>query len=134
MESKTKTKNLKQTAIFKANQKELYQLLMDSKKHAAFTEAEAKISSKVGGSFTAYDGWIGGKNVKLVPNKLIVQKWRGQDWPKGHYSVATYKLEKKGTGTKLTFTQKSVPASKFKDISSGWKTHYWKKMKAYLKE
>ena len=134
METKLKTKDIRQTAFFKASPEEVYELLMDSKKHAAFSGATAKISRKVGGKISAYDGWIEGKNVRITPNKIIVQKWRGQDWPKGHYSIATFKLEKKGNGTKLTFTQKDVPLSKFKDISAGWESEYWAKMKKYLDE
>jgi activator of HSP90 ATPase len=129
-----KTKSIKQVVIFKASPEEVYETLMDSKRHSAFSGGKAKISRKAGGTFNAYDGWIEGKNVKIVPNKIIVQKWRGEDWPKAHYSVATFKLEKKGTGTKLTFTQKDVPLDKVKDITSGWKEHYWNKMKIYLNE
>lgn len=132
MDKSLKTRDLRQIAIFDASPKELYDMIMDSKKHAAFSGAAARISSKVGGRFTAWDGWITGKNIKLVPNKIIVQEWRGEDWPKKHYSVATFKFEKKGRRTKLTFTQKRIPADKFKDISKGWKEFYWSKMKEYI--
>ena len=134
MDKKIKLKDIKQSAAFKASPKDLYELLMDSKKHSAFSGESAKISNKVGGTFSAYGGWIEGKNVKLVKNKLIVQKWRGEDWPDGHYSLVTYKLEKSGSGSKLTFTQKGVSANKCADISRRWKTHYWAKMKSYLGE
>ncbi|MGD0728711.1 MAG: SRPBCC family protein [Candidatus Micrarchaeaceae archaeon] len=134
MDKKVKTKNIRQSVVFDAEPKEVYELIMDSKKHVAFSEGAAKISRKVGGNFTAYDGWITGKNIRIAPNKLIVQKWRGDDWPKGHYSIVTFKFIKKGKGTKLEFTQKGVPSDKYKDITSGWKEHYWEKMKNYLKE
>jgi activator of HSP90 ATPase len=134
MKNELKTKSIRQTASFKTDPAKLYELLMDSKKHSAFTEADAKISKNVGGKFEAYDGWIEGKNIKLVPNKKIVQKWRGSDWPESHFSVVTFELKRKGTGTLLVFTQKGVPVSVYRDISSGWKEHYWTKMKRYLKE
>lgn len=107
-------------------------MLMDSKRHSKFSGAKANMSRKVGGRFTAYDGWIEGTNMKLTKDKLIVQKWRGKDWPPKHFSVATFKITKKGSGSKLDFTQKDIPVQKFKDISSGWKTHYWAKMKKLL--
>lgn len=134
MKDKIKVKSIRQTASFKASPKEVYNLLMDSKKHSAFTDAKASISRRVGGKFTAYDGWIEGMNVALVPDKKIVQKWRGDDWPESQFSVATFELKRKGTGTLLTFTQKGVPESVYKDISSGWKEFYWTKIKKYLKE
>ena len=38
-----KTKNIKQTATFTAKAQDVYEALMDAKKHAAFTGANAKI-------------------------------------------------------------------------------------------
>ncbi len=124
-----KTKTIKQTVTFKTTPEEVYDALMNSKKHSIFTESNASISTKVNGKIVAYDSYIEGRNEKLTPGKLIVQKWRGSDWPDGHYSLATFKLEKKGKGTKLTFTQKNVPEGQFKSIRKGWKEHYWQKMK-----
>ena len=83
-----KTKIIRQTVTFKATQRDVYGLIMDSRKHSKFTGAKASISLKVGGKFTAYDGYIDGINVELVKDKKIVQKWRGSDWPENHYSTA----------------------------------------------
>lgn len=129
-----KTKNLKQIVTFQATPREIYDLLMTSKHHAAFTGAKARISQKVRGAFSAYEGWVQGKNLKLVKGKKIVQLWRGKDWPKGHYSLATYTLAKNKNGTKLTFTHEKIPTHCFNDIKKGWTTHYWGPMKKYLKK
>ena len=130
-------KTIRQSVTFSASPKEIYDMLMDSRKHAKFTGAKAKISDKVGGSFTAWDGYIIGKNVELVPGKKIVQMWRSDEegWPKDHFSKITYHLtagSKKGT-TKLTFSQSGLPAKVVKSITSGWKEYYWEPMKEYLK-
>jgi activator of HSP90 ATPase len=127
-----KTKTIKQSTTFKALPHRIYEMLMDSKQHAKFSGAKASISRKVGGKFTAYDGWIHGKNLELVKDKKIVQSWRGADWPAKCWSTVTYKLSKSGSGTKLNFTHSGVPADKYNDIKSGWKEHYWEKMKAVL--
>jgi len=127
-----KTKIIRQTVSFKATPHEVYEALMDSRTHARFTEAGARISRKVGGKISAYDGYIDGLNLALVPDKKIVQSWRGSDWPEGHYSKATFALARTKTGTRLTFTQTGVPDDQFRPISLGWKEHYWKKMKAML--
>src|SRR2546430_150393 len=110
-------KTIKQTAKFKVSHEVVYDALMDSKKHSKFTGQKAVMSDKVGAKFTAYDGYIDGKNEELVKNKKIVQSWRGSDWPEGHYSTVTYKIEKDGKGTKLTFTQLNVPDDQVKSIS-----------------
>ncbi len=102
---------------------------MDSKKHSNFTGSKADINREVGGKFTAYDGWIQGINIQLVPDKKIVQSWRGNDWPENHYSKTTFFLRKIKNGTKLTFTQTGVPIEFYKDIFDGWIEHYWNKMK-----
>ncbi len=127
-------KTIKQSVIFKATPHEVYEALIDSKKHSKFTGSKAKIDRKIGGKFTAYDGWIKGKNLELVPNKKIVQAWRGDDWPENHYSKAVFSLKKVKEGTRLVFTQTGVPDKCYKDISEGWHEHYWIKMKEMLEK
>jgi activator of HSP90 ATPase len=127
-----KTKTINQTVTFKATPHEVYETLMDSKKHAELVGAEAKISKKVGAKFSIYGGEIEGVNLELVPDKKIVQSWRYSDFPEGHYSKATFLLEESQGGTKLTFTQSDVPEERYEDISQGWKDYYWQPMKEML--
>ena len=122
-------KTIRQTVNFKASPHEVYEALMNSKKHAEFTESPAGINNKAGGKFTAYDGYIEGTNLELTPDKKIVQKWRGSDWSEGHYSTATFLLQKTKSGTKLKFVQTNVPDEQYEPISHGWHEHYWNKMK-----
>jgi activator of HSP90 ATPase len=128
------TKDLRQTATFKASPHEVYETLMDSKKHAEFTGAKATISRKVGGKINIYDGEVEGKNLELVPDQKIVQSWRYSDWPEGHFSTATFTLEPVPGGTRLTFTQKGIPEDKYEDIKQGWKDYYWKPMQELLEK
>lgn len=120
-----RTKTIKQRVFFKANPQEIYNLLMDSEKHSLITGSEAKINPEIGGKISAYDGYVDGENVELVKNKKIVQKWRGSDWPKGHYSLATFELKGTDNGTELIFTQISVPENEYEMVSSGWYEYYW---------
>jgi len=128
------TRTVRQTAIFKANAHEVYEALMDSRKHSVFTGSKASISRKIGGKFTAYDGYIEGVNLELVPDEKIVQSWRGSDWAEGHYSKATFSLKKIERGTKLTFTQTEVPEEQYEPIIQGWRDYYWKPMKEMLEK
>ncbi len=132
MTTSTKTKTIRQAVIFKASPHEVYETLMDSRKHAQFTGSKASISRKVGGRISAYDGYINGENLELVPDKKIVQKWGCSGWPKGHYSTATFLLEKTKAGTRMKFTQTGVPVEFYNDISQGWRDHYWQPMRAVL--
>jgi len=127
-----KTKNIRQSVTFKASPHEVYEALMDSRRHAKLTGEKARVSRKIGGKLTAYGGYIEGANLDLVPDKKIVQLWRGSDWPKGHYSKATFALRKVKGGTRLTFTQTGVPAQYYEDIKQGWRDFYWAPMKKML--
>ena len=127
-------KTIEQSVTFNASPHDVYEALMDSEKHSQFTGAKASISREVGGSFTAYDGALSGAIVELVPDAKIVQTWRGSDdgWVPGHYSTATFSLEAIDGGTRLTLVQTGVPEQSFEQISQGWETYYWPKMKQML--
>jgi activator of HSP90 ATPase len=129
----TTTKNIHHVVRFKAKPAAIYQALMDSKKHTAFTGAPARISPAVGGRFTAHGPHLTGVNVDLVKNKRIVQAWRAANWPKGHFSVVTFVLKPIRTGTLLDFTHVGIPAQRVRSINAGWKSHYWEPLKAALK-
>src|SRR5262249_32048750 len=59
------TKTLQQTVTFKASPQEVYDMLMDSKKHQSLSGEPAKISKKVGGKFTAWGSHLSGINLVL---------------------------------------------------------------------
>ncbi len=65
-------KTIRQTVTFKASPHEVYEALMNSRRHAKFSGGKARLSRKVGGKFTAYDGYIEGTNLELAPDKKIV--------------------------------------------------------------
>jgi activator of HSP90 ATPase len=127
------TRNIRQSVTFKATPHAVYEMLMDSKKHSVLAGDQAKISRNVGGKFTVGD-YIEGVNLELAPDEKIVQTWRYSDWPKGHYSKATFALKKVEGGTRLTFTQSGVPEEFYEDIKQGWIDYYWTPMKEMLKK
>lgn len=127
------TRTIRQSVTIAAEPKDVFEALVDSRKHARFTRDKASISRRIGGAFSCYDGYISGINLELVPSQLIVQAWRSKDWPAGHYSVATFKLSAAGNkATRLDFVQIGVPAADVKAKSAGWKEHYWSRLKAML--
>ena len=127
-----KVKSIRQSATFDASPHAVYEMLMDSRQHSKFTGSKASISRKVGGKFTAFGGGLEGTHLELVPDKAIVQTWRANDWPAGHYSKATFRLTKVKSGTRLNFTQSGVPVEHYAGISDGWRKFYWVRMKAML--
>jgi activator of HSP90 ATPase len=130
----TMSKVIKQTVTFKASPHEVYESLMDSKKHAAFSNGKASISRKIGGKFNAYDNYIAGKNIELIPDKQIVQDWRAVDWPIGYFSRVTFKFTAVQGGTRLDFTHADVPDGTEEEFKQGWIDNYWEPMKKYLEK
>ena len=126
-----RTRTIRQSVTFKASPREVYEVLMDSRKHSKFTGDKAIISRRVGGKFTVGE-YIQGVNLELVPNEKIVQSWRGSDWPEGHFSRAIFSLRAEGSGTRLTLTQTGVPEENHEEIRQGWHDYYWKPMKDML--
>ena len=70
-----KTKSIKQTVTFDAAPEMIYDLIMDQKKHAAFTGSKVTMSTKVKGKFNVFDGYCHGYNIELIEGKKIVQAW-----------------------------------------------------------
>ena len=128
------TKTIRQTVTFKALPHDVYEALMDAKKHAKFTGGKAVVSREIGGKFSTFDGYAEGVNLELVPDKKIVQTWRAEDWPEAHYSRVTFSLNKLKEGTRLTFTQSGVPEEQYEDVAQGWQDYYWAPMKEMLEQ
>src|SRR5579872_656152 len=97
-----KTKTIRQSVTFDAKPHDVFEALMDSKKHAKFTGSPAKISRKVGGKFTAYGDYMEGENLEIVPDKKIVQSWRSNDLPKNVVTKTTYTFKQEKGKTKLS--------------------------------
>ncbi len=128
------SKLIQQTVTFKASPHDVYEALMDSAKHAAFSGGAAEISREVGGEFNAYDGYISGKNIKLLPDREIVQSWRAVDWPEGKFSTVTFVLLPIPEGTRLNFTHADVPDGTEAEFTQGWIDNYWEPMKKLLEK
>jgi activator of HSP90 ATPase len=129
------TKTIKQTELFPAEPIDVYEALMDAKKHTEFTGSKAIIDQRVGGKFTAWDGYISGKNLKLEKGKRILQEWKTSEWPVGYApSTVEFTLKKKEKGTELTMVHSNVPAEQADSYRQGWIDSYWKPLKQYFKE
>jgi activator of HSP90 ATPase len=131
-EEPMKTRTLRQTVTFEATPMEVYELLMDSKKHQSLSGEKAKISRKVGGTFQAWKGHLNGFNLVLRPGRKIVQAWRASGWWPDHYSIAIFDIAKDPRGTKLKFTQIGIPPHRYSGHYRGWIEAYWTPMKEVL--
>ncbi len=129
-----KTRTIRQTVTFKAKPHDVYEMLMDSRKHAKFTGSKCTISRKVGGKFSISDGYINGENLELTQDKKIVQLWQPDEdcWPKDHYSRVMFSIKVVKGGSRLVFTQSGVPVGCGDRFDDGWREYYWAPMRASL--
>ena len=127
-------KEIKQKAVIDADPEFVFDAYTDPVKHAEFTGSPASGKPKVGGKFSTWDGYSGGKYVKLERGKKIVHEWTTTDWPAGYPpSIVEITLRKVGKKTELTMVQSKVPAEQVEDYRQGWLEWYWKPLKEYAK-
>ncbi|MCX6182306.1 MAG: SRPBCC domain-containing protein [Bacteroidetes bacterium] len=127
-----KLTSFKQQVTLNASVDELFEQIMDSKKHSDLSGAKAVIGKKVGDSFSVYDGYAYGKNLKIIPGKLIVQSWRAHEekWPEECMSEVIFEFKKVDkTKSKIVFTHKNIPAVVAETFKKGWIDYYWSLLK-----
>lgn len=111
---------------------DIYNVLLDSKKHSDIIGDRAEVDAEVGGAFSAFSGYATGNITKLVPNKLIEQTWRASDWEAGHYSTITFELSDVSGGTQIHFSQTDLPNGTEAEFKAGWNDNYWTPLKTYF--
>jgi activator of HSP90 ATPase len=116
-----------------ASPENVYRALLSSKEHSTITGTKASVSSRKGAKFTAWDGYISGRNLALTKGKKIVQEWQTTEWPEGYApSRLEITLAAKKGGTELGLVQTEVPKSQAAEYRQGWIDCYWEPMKKYF--
>ena len=111
----------------------LYNTYMDAREHSVSVGVSAKIQNKEGVRFSAYDNYVTGKNLQLIPNRLIVQSWRAQSWSADDVdSTFIIYLESQGADTLLHAIHANLPDNAADSIDSGWHKMYWEPIRLYL--
>ncbi|MHA1577110.1 MAG: SRPBCC domain-containing protein [Candidatus Thorarchaeota archaeon] len=125
---------LKLTVVLPVEPAEVYSAWLDSKSHSAMTGSEAKIESKIGGKFTAWDEYIEGTTAEMEQDRRIVQRWRTTEFPTGSSdSIVEIIFEAVVKGTKLTLIHTEIPEGQGDTYKQGWKDYYFTPMKSYFK-
>jgi activator of HSP90 ATPase len=121
------------SAVIPATPAEIYRAWLSTKGHMSMTGSVARVSGKVGGRFTAWDGYIFGRTLELEQDQRIVQAWRTSEFPDdapdSHLEVA---FEKVKSGTKVTLTHTGLPRGTAASYKQGWKDFYLTPMKKYF--
>jgi len=127
------TKTIQQSVRFAAPPRTLFEMYLDSEKHSAATGGKATMSGKVGGAFTAWNNQLRGRNLLIVPNRLIVQTWRSVNFKPGDAdSILILQFSKFPGGGRVDLVHVNVPPQDHKGVTKGWPNYYWKPWKKYL--
>jgi uncharacterized protein YndB with AHSA1/START domain len=111
----------------------LYRAWLDGNEHAAFTGAGASSDPRVGGMFTAWDGYISGVTEELDAHVRIVQSWRTTAFPAdAEDSELELVFEDVPEGTRLLVRQWNVPPDQVQSYTDGWRKHYFEPMLRYF--
>lgn len=112
--------------------KEIYKGWLSSERHTNMTGGAASISDKIGDSFSAWDGYIKGRNLELEPYSRILQAWRTSQFEEHEEDsqLEILLIEVDGQ-TELTLIHTKVPESG-EHYKKGWENHYFQPMKEYF--
>jgi len=121
------------TTTIPASPQEIYDAWLDSVAHSEMTGGEATMSEEIGAEVSAWDGYIIGRNLELIPGRRIVQSWRTTEFGDEHEdSIVTVTLEETPDGTLLTLAHENVPDAQRSYEEGGWQSNYFEPMQDYF--
>ena len=110
----------------------IFSAWLTSDEHTKMTGSPANVSDKVGEEFSAWDGYIQGKNLELNPATRIVQLWRTSEFEDSDPdSLLEITLEPEGRGTRITINHSDLP-DHGRQYKGGWIDAYFIPMKAHF--
>ena len=122
------------TFVIHASPEKVYKAWLDSDEHSRMTGGEAHCSNVEGDTFTAWDGYITGANLKLTPNQEIKQSWRTAEFEDEHEdSELVVRFETAEEGCEVTLIHTNIPAGQTQ-YENGWIESYIKPMQRYFSE
>jgi activator of HSP90 ATPase len=120
------------SAVIPGSAAELYEAWLDSASHSAMTGGAAETSAEPDASFTAWDGYIQGRNLELEPPRRIVQSWRTAEFEQSEPDSRLEVLfEPAEGGTRLTIRHTNLPAHGAQ-YEQGWVDNYFEPMTRYF--
>lgn len=118
---------------FRTTAAELYTTFTDPARLAAFTRSPPKRfdGAKPGGEFELFGGNVSGKYLELEEPRRIVQSWRLDQWPKGHYSRLQIDFDQNDVDhtTVMRVSWSGVPVGQEEVTKRNWGEYYVRSIK-----
>lgn len=122
-----------QSGVVPATPEQIFDAWIDGPGHAAMTGAGADSDPRVGGRFTAWDGYIEGTHRALERPRRIVQAWRTSEFPvDAPDSELVVELRPVPGGTEVRFVHSGIPDGQGASYERGWVDHYLDPMRAWF--
>jgi activator of HSP90 ATPase len=127
------TTTVTDTEEFRAPASELYKTFTDPERIAAFTRAAPKLfeGAKKGGKFELFGGNVSGEYLELEEPTKIVQSWRLDQWPNGHFSRLEIAFDQNDVDnvTVMRVTWSGVPVGQEEVTKRNWGEYYVRSIK-----
>ena len=120
--------------VFSKTPEILFDAWLDSDSHSRMTGSKSQVSSIDGEEFSAWDGYIKGRNLELQRPNRILQSWRTADFVDSEPdSVLEITFNKENDGTRVTIRHTELPehGTQYKQ---GWVEAYFNPMKLYFSD
>ncbi|KAK5987820.1 hypothetical protein PT974_11954 [Cladobotryum mycophilum] len=118
---------------FRTTAEEMYETFVDPQRLAAFTRSPLRLfeGAKKGGKFQLFDGNVSGEYLELEKPKKIVQSWRLNQWPAGHYSKLNIEFDQNDVDhvTVMRVTWEGVPVGQEDVTKRNWSEYYVRSIK-----
>lgn len=117
---------------FPVSAADLYQAWLTSLTHSQMTGGEAVCSKEIGGTFSAWDGYISGRNLELEKDQKIVQAWRTSEFDDADdSSILTLEFTDVPGGAELHLQHSHLPEN-MPDFEQGWIEYYFEPMEDFF--
>ena len=110
----------------------IFEAWLTSDGHTQMTGGEANCNDVIGKQFSAWDGYITGENLEIIPFTKIVQSWRTMDFNEHEdHSIIEIYLTPNEEGCNLKLIHKNIPEGQ-PNYEQGWEEHYFEPMSVFF--
>lgn len=125
-------KTIKQKYVIKTPIAKVWQALVDPKLIDDWGAGPAQMSDQEGFEFKLWGGDIYGKNIKVIPESLLIQEWTAGDWQ--NPSKVSFSLKGDKGKTTIELLHENIPDKEASEIDIGWHQYYMGPLKEYVEK